>query len=85
MGQISLARKIPQNHRDFLSKVARVSAPPAQERDDMHKVCEIAAKVSHRPTADTPGSNPLSRKTSRQNPSSVNTVWGTSGDHIGMI
>ena len=63
-------------HERGMKKVPRPTVSRAQERPDPHQVRSLSAKVSgHRRRADPPKGS-LPPKKVRQNPFSVNTVWG---------
>ena len=68
--------KLCQTHRVLLSKVARATILAESGEGDMHDLRSLRTKVGgRRPgTAATEASPAL--KTIRQNPYSVNTVWG---------
>ena len=69
-----------QNHCVFLSKVARPTILAESGEGDPHRLPHLRTKVGGRAPRADPAMTPPSSKTNRQNPSSVNTVWGISAD-----
>ena len=68
--------KVCQNHCVLSTKVARPSVLAESGEGDTHDPRSLRTKVGGRTGGTEPKPQPLTQKTIRQNPFSVNTVWG---------